>query len=140
MSDRLAPAPGRSDSDRVQFATTYRQVVLQRTSSALRIRNISKTAIKMCIGILENTYTHTIIQKRLQYQFIASTCQRLPAIKCTTRNSLAQLVALQDGATSLHVYALPAPRRDLRPSSLGSPSCRETLRISVAQKARFARV
>jgi hypothetical protein len=73
------------------------------------------------------------------YSYV-STVQRLPAIKWLSRNSPAQLVALQDGATSLHVYASPAPRRDLGPSPLGSLSCRGALHISAAQKARFVHV
>jgi hypothetical protein len=124
----------------MRFPTTYQQVILQCTSSALRFRGISKIAIKNvhCIDILENTYNHAMYPKKT----IRSLClqhQRLPAIKYTSRNSPAQMVALQEGATSLHVYA-PAPRRGLRPSPLRSPSCRGALRISVVQKARFARV
>ena len=148
MSDKLAPvaAPSHRDS-RVRFATTYRlsasRPTVLCTSSALPVRFavFRREPLGMCIDIPENTYTltytHTMYPKRtihscLQYQ-------RLRAIKCTSRNSPAQMVALQDGAMSLHVYA-PALRRDWRPSPLGSPSCRGALRISVAQKARCASV
>jgi hypothetical protein len=53
MSDKLAPAP--SHCDPYGFATTYWQVVLQCTLSALKFPDILKTAIKVCIDILENT-------------------------------------------------------------------------------------